>query len=83
MNDERHLRTLDYFDPVQLVSGLRIPALVSSGGNDTACPAATIRAVFDRIRSTKSLYHDPELPHTTSAAFYSMGWQWLDRYLKP
>jgi len=83
MNDESHLRTLDYFDPLQLASSIHAPALVSSGGRDTTCPAATIRAVFDRIPSVKSLYHDPELIHTTSAAFYSMSWQWLDRYLHP
>lgn len=83
LNDEAHLSTLDYFDPLQLVSSLRIPALVSSGGRDTVCPAATIHSVFDRIPSVKSLLHDPDLVHTTSAAFYGMTWNWLDRYLHP
>lgn len=83
VNDDAHLATLDYFDPLQLVPALRIPALVSSGGRDRTCPAPTIRAVFDRIPSVKSLFHDPELPHTTSAPFYSMTWLWLDRYLRP
>ena len=83
LNDEPHLRTLDYFDPLQLVPALRAPALVSSGGRDGVCPAPTIRSVFDRIPSVKSLFHDPELPHTTSATFYQMTWNWLDRYLRP
>jgi cephalosporin-C deacetylase len=83
MNDETHVRTLAYFDPLELVPALRVPALLSSGGRDTTCPAGTIRSVFDRIPSVKSLFHDPELPHTTSAAFYSMTWNWLDRYLHP
>lgn len=82
-NDEAHLRTLAFFDPLHLVPALRIPALLSSGGRDTVCPAPTIRSVFDRIPSVKSLFHDPELPHTTSAAFYAMMWDWLNRYLKP
>jgi hypothetical protein len=47
------------------------------------CPASTIHAVFERIRSVKSLFHDPDLVHTSSAAFYSMTWNWLDRYLHP
>jgi cephalosporin-C deacetylase len=81
VNDEAHLRTLDYFDPLQLVFTLRAPALVSSGGRDTTCPAETIRAVFDRIPSVKSLFHDPELPHTSSETFYGLTWQWLDRWL--
>ena len=72
---------LDYFDPLQLVSALRAPALVSSGGRDTTCPAETIRAVFDRIPGVKSLFHDPELTHTSSATSYGLIWQWLDRWL--
>ena len=47
------------------------------------CPDGTIRAVYDRIPTVKSLFHDPELTHTTSAAFYKLMWLWLDSYLKP
>ena len=83
INDEAHLHTLDYFDPLQLVQSLRSPALVSSGGQDRPCPAATIRAVFERIPTVKSLFHDPDLPHTTSAPFYDLMWLWLERYLRP
>jgi cephalosporin-C deacetylase len=82
LNDEAHLRTLDYFDPLQLVSTLRAPALVSSGGRDTTCPADTIRAVFDRMPGVKSLFHDPELTHTSSETFYGLTWQWLDRWIQ-
>ena len=81
MNDEAHLRTLSYFDPMELVPALRSPALVSSGGRDTVCPPATIQALFERIPSVKSLFHDPDLSHTTSAPFYDLMWHWLDRYL--
>ena len=70
-------------DGFELVAALRAPALVSSGGHDTTCPAPTIRSVFDRIQTAKSLFHDPDLTHTTSAAFYSMTWSWLDRFLHP
>jgi len=70
-------------DPLQLAPTLRVPVLVSAGGQDTTCPAATIRSVFDRIPSIKSLLHDPALPHTTSAAFYRLTWLWLDQYLHP
>lgn len=81
INDEAHLRTLEYFDPLQLVPALRVPALLSSGGRDTTCPADTIRAVFDRIPAAKSLFHDPGLVHTSSDVFYGLTWQWLDRWL--
>jgi cephalosporin-C deacetylase len=81
INDEAHLRTLSYFDPLELVPTLHAPALVSSGGRDTTCPADTIRSVFDRIPGVKSLFHDPDLSHTSSETFYGLMWQWLDRWL--
>ena len=81
VNDEAHLRTLDYFDPLQLVSTLRAPALVSSGGRDATCPAETIHPVFDRIPGVKSLFHDPELTHTSSETSYGLIWQcWTAGY---
>lgn len=81
MNDEEHLRVLEYFDPLRLVTALHAPVIMSSGGKDTVCPAATIRNVFDRVPGVKSLFHDPDLPHTSSERFYTMTWNWLDAYV--
>ena len=81
-NHETALRTLDCFDPLQLAPDLHAPALLSAGGKDETCPAATIRAVFDRIPGTKALMFYPELPHTSCAGFYEMTWPWLDLYLR-
>jgi cephalosporin-C deacetylase len=82
LNNEAALHTLDFFDPLQLAPDLHVPALISAGGKDETCPAATIRAVFDRIPGTKSLMVYPDLPHTSCAAFYEMTWPWLDVYLR-
>lgn len=82
VNDERHLASLEHFDPLRLVPNLRAPALLSSGGRDQVCPAETIRNVFDRIPAVKSLFHDPDLTHTSSGAFYQQTWAWLDLYLR-
>ena len=81
MNDEAHLKTLDHFDPLQLVRNLKAPALISSGGKDAICPPETIRSVFDRISGVKALFHDPDLAHTSSDRFYGMTWNWLNAYL--
>lgn len=78
-NDEAALHTLDYFDPLQLAPRLRAPVLVSSGGQDTYCPAATIAAVYARLPGPKQLKHYPDLPHTTCLDFYQLTWPWLDR----
>lgn len=76
------LRTLDFFDPLQLVPALRVPVLMSVGEKDEVCPPATIRATFDRISSIKTLAWYPDLAHTSSAGFYDMTWPWLDYYLR-
>jgi cephalosporin-C deacetylase len=75
--------TLDYFDPLRLSPNLRAPTLMSAGGKDTVCPASTIRSVFDAINAIKSLAWYPELPHTSSQAFYALSWKWMDMYLHP
>ena len=82
LNTEAALHTLDYFDPLQLAPDLRVPVLISAGGKDEVCPAATIRAVFDRLPGIKSLMYYPDLPHTSCAAFYEMTWPWLEVYLR-
>jgi cephalosporin-C deacetylase len=81
MNDEQHLNNLAFFDPLKLIPELKAPALIGSGGRDTVCPAATIRAVFDAVPGIKALFHDPDLPHTSSGRFYKMTWAWLDAHL--
>jgi len=73
--------TLDYFDPLRLAMNLHVPLLVSAGGKDRTCPAPTIRSVFDSVTAIKSLAWYPDLPHTSSASFYTLGWTWMDLYL--
>ena len=82
INTEASWNTLDYFDAARLAPELRAPTLVSAGGNDPTCPGATIRNTFDRIAGIKSLVWYPDLPHTTSQAFYLLSWAWMDLYLK-
>lgn len=77
------LDTLDYFDPYTLAPRIKVPALLSAGGKDTTCPAATIRSVYGRLGGIKAIAYYPDLPHTSSIAFYQMSWKWMERYLPP
>ena len=81
--NENSFDTLDYFDPYILADQIKAPALVSAGGKDQTCPAAGIRTVFDRLGGIKALAYYPDLPHTSCGDFYKMGWDWMDRHLKP
>ncbi len=81
-NQEAAWRTLDYFDPLQLAPRLKVPVLVSAGGRDETCPAATIHAMYAALPGIKSLADYPGLTHTSCFAFYNLTWPWLDLYLR-
>jgi cephalosporin-C deacetylase len=82
-NDAAALSTLDYFDPHELAPRLRVPVLMSAGGKDTTCPAATIRSAFERISSdAKTLKFYPDLTHTSCVDFYNVTWPWLDLHFR-
>ncbi|RYZ63085.1 MAG: hypothetical protein EOO14_00145 [Chitinophagaceae bacterium] len=78
-NTEASLQTLDYFDPLQLVTNLKVPVLMSAGGKDETCPAPTIQSVYDKIHAKKKLKFYPELTHTSSVDFYNQTWSWLEK----
>lgn len=80
-NNDTALKTLFYFDPINLVSRLKVPVLLSAGGKDEVCPAATIQSVYEKLPGIKSIMYYPDLIHTSCTAFYNFSWHWLDLYL--
>lgn len=77
-----NLRTLDYVDPANLVHRLQTPTLVNAGGKDTAVPAETIQALYDRLPGIKAFAFFPDATHTCPLEVYQMGWDWMERHLK-
>lgn len=75
------LARFDLFDPIQLAPWIACPTLLSSGGLDSVSPADSVEAVYRRLRSVRCLFHEPQLPHTSSRAFHQMTWEWIARYL--
>lgn len=78
---EAVLSTLQYFDTLNLVDGIRCPTLVNIGKQDVECPFETIMPVFDRIRSQKAIIIYPDLPHSPSTDFNVQAVNWLKRYI--
>lgn len=78
-NNESALNTLDYFDPWQLATKIRIPVLMSAGGKDTVCPLSTIQSVYERLSGAKTFKTYPNLTHTSCMDFYNLSWIWLDQ----
>lgn len=76
-NNVNSYATLAYFDPLNLVNNLRVPTLVSAGGEDTTCPKATIKSVYTNITGKKEFKFYPNLKHTSCLDFYNQGWSWI------
>jgi len=80
-NRELALDTLQYFDNLNLAELITCPTLVSIGMKDETCPASTIKPVFERIKSVKSLITYPQLPHSPCYDFNNHAVNWLKTYL--
>lgn len=74
-------RTLSYFDPVNLVSRLRAPVLLTLGGRDTTCPRETIEAVFEAVPGKKALLVEPDAGHEWLDDTRTHMVSWLNHYL--
>jgi cephalosporin-C deacetylase len=57
------LKTLSYFDIMNLASRIRIPVMVSAGLKDTICMPETIFAAYNRITSEKLINVYPFMEH--------------------
>lgn len=60
---DRVLKTLSYFDMMNLAHRIRIPVMVSVGLKDTVCLPETVYAAYNRIASPKSIHVYPFTGH--------------------
>lgn len=81
-NNEKSFQTLDYFDAFVFASKITVPTFITAGGKDVLCPAATIKSVYDKIKSKKEYKFYPDLPHTSCMDSYALTWPFLDKYFK-
>ena len=73
--------TLSYFDPVNLAERIACPVYLSMGERDVVCPPPTIRAVYDRIGTTKTLLSEPEMTHEWLPDSHEHVRHWLIHHL--
>ena len=74
---ESTLRTLSYFDTMNLADRIRCPTLMSIGLQDQVCPPTTCFAVFNRIPGEKRYRIYPEKKHGLGRKHYAWIWQEL------
>ena len=76
-NWQSTLRTLSYFDTMNLADRIRCPTLMSIGLQDQVCPPTTCFAVFNRIPGKKRYRIYPEKKHGLGRKHHKWIWQEL------
>ncbi|MGC9523187.1 MAG: alpha/beta hydrolase family protein [Anaerolineae bacterium] len=74
-------RELGKIDALAHVHRLTMPVLLTAGGDDTTCPMQTIRALYDRLPSTKSLTQLDGVSHGYTQAFPYLAAAWFRLYV--
>ncbi|MDA8229229.1 MAG: acetylxylan esterase, partial [Desulfitobacterium hafniense] len=67
--EDRIFKVLSYFDALNLAPWVTSNTLVSIGMRDTACPPATIYAMYSQLKGDKELAVYPEYGHETVDQF--------------
>ena len=75
------LRTMSYFDVLNLAERIRCPVLLSLGVQDAVCPPATIFSVYNRLRGEKSFRAYPEVEHSVTREHRELQRTWLLEWL--
>jgi cephalosporin-C deacetylase-like acetyl esterase len=73
-------RTLGLIDSLAHVHRLNVPVLLTAGGADPTCPAATIEALFEKLPTTKLYCLLDGEPHGYTREFVTLAGAWFRLY---
>ncbi|NUQ01508.1 MAG: acetylxylan esterase, partial [Armatimonadetes bacterium] len=79
---EQVLRTLSYFDGMNLAPEIRCPVVMTVGLRDRVCPPPTVWAAYHYITAPKQIFVYPAMGHAVSSEFGQAREQWA-RTLMP
>ena len=74
---ETTLRTMSYFDALNLAERVRCPVLLSLGVQDAVCPASTIFSVYNRLAGEREFRAYAEVGHSVPAEHRALRRAWL------
>jgi cephalosporin-C deacetylase-like acetyl esterase len=77
---EQFWNRLGYVDTLSHAHRLHIPVMLSAGGADDVCPAATIEALFGKLQTTKQYTYLEHNVHTHSRQSMFLFRAWLALY---
>jgi cephalosporin-C deacetylase-like acetyl esterase len=71
------LRTVSYFDTMNMADRIKCPVFFGVGLQDDVCPAATIFAVYNRIKTEKEFRVYPNTKHWVPKEHWDERDQWI------
>ena len=82
---ESTLRTLSYFDTMNMAPWIECPVFMGVGLQDAICPPVTNFAVYNRLKGKKEFIVYPHAKHYVEKEFHSLAFAWMrERFgLKP
>ena len=72
------LKTLSYFDTMNLAGRIRCPVKMGIGLQDDVCPPSTSFAAFNRVRGQRKFNIYPTHGHGVPDDHYTAGWRWIE-----
>lgn len=72
------LRTLSYFDGMNMAEYIAVPTLITAGLMDMVCPPSTVFAVYNAIQARKDIIVAPFGEHETFPGVLERRMQWFD-----
>ena len=73
------LKTLSYFDTMNLAGRIRCPVKMGIGLQDDVCPPSTSFAAFNRVRGDREVNIYPTHGHSVPDDHYTAGWRWIEK----
>lgn len=73
------LKTLSYFDTMNLAGRIRCPVKMGIGLQDDVCPPSTSFAAFNRVRGHREYNNYPTHGHGVPDDHYTAGWRWIEK----
>ena len=82
---ESTLKTMSYFDTMNMATGIKCPVFMGVGLQDAICPPVTNFAVYNRLKGKKDYRVYPHNRHSVDKSFHPMVFNWMRKHfgLKP
>ena len=73
-------RALGFIDTLSHARRLTLPVMLTAGGEDTACPPATIESLFEKLPATRMYCHLHGQEHDYTQEFIALAAAWFRLY---